>query len=768
MTIEINGISQSLIDAVKKVAYDNDYRDQAIQAIKKNIEQGAITPEVGAEQLKVWVTEENLDELSNKTLASYIGKAADQRDYMIKGAQKHDELRKQGKAQSKTLGNNYRKAAVKRQNGIFWATRKIADKHNPSVFKTEETELTELSKKTLGNYVKKAMSQNTIKAAVGGDPDKKSIRQSYKREVGTFRATNRLTGQRNMKEDATPSANRGVGNYTVTGHDGKIHYKGSLDGARSYKSNLSRNLPNTAKKTNIIDTMGNYYDRKDPREKGVIGKAMSAVKNATGPGSFVHKTLNLRPSDVKKDPDLNRKIAKIGVSEALDEAKKVIHPMALHVSDVKNAATKGPVYKVVAKGHKVRGIKVGEHLTDTELDDATEMGHKIKHVNESLNEGARPKKDVSHEAPEHLKNHVMWHPVDYSYFRGKGYNDNEIKQYWDRDAKNARKSGKSPKPASWKESLDEQRSGTFRHKIGDKVLVPKQLSGEDEHQVGTVVHAPSGASEIRVQLPGKREYHPRDGRASQITVHHSEVNPYPYPKAKKKLSEMLGEAKKKGGSFPMNLEVEKNDNKKVHYAYPKGGSDKVHGNKAMDVHMRLHNMGLVGGSMGGEYNKSFWLQPTDKKHEAIIDKHVTKHVPGVKRIKEELADTRTQSTVVEARDRELGHLLLKKVKDMKPSEITKGRKLIPALPIKKPSIKVEDVEADQNILVHLRKTIDTQGKHETLFANGETSAIPAEVAQLVFDHLMKLKPEARGEVQMYMQESFDNVLEVYALLSKKK
>lgn len=56
-----------------------------------------------------------------------------------------------------------------------------------------------------------------------------------------------------------------------------------------------------------------------------------------------------------------------------------LHPDALHVSPVKSGGqTK---YKVHAVGKNLaHGIKVGEHLTDTHLDDAAEMGAKIKQI----------------------------------------------------------------------------------------------------------------------------------------------------------------------------------------------------------------------------------------------------------------------------------------------------------------------------------------------------------------------------------------------------
>lgn len=59
-----------------------------------------------------------------------------------------------------------------------------------------------------------------------------------------------------------------------------------------------------------------------------------------------------------------------------------LHPDALHVKPVKTK--EGTRYKVHAVGKNFAdGIKVGEHLNDTELDDFSEMGGKIKHVKES-------------------------------------------------------------------------------------------------------------------------------------------------------------------------------------------------------------------------------------------------------------------------------------------------------------------------------------------------------------------------------------------------
>lgn len=63
-------------------------------------------------------------------------------------------------------------------------------------------------------------------------------------------------------------------------------------------------------------------------------------------------------------------------AEDLEEADAKVHPDALHVQHVG-----GGKYKVHAVGKNFAdGIKAGEHVSDTELDDFREMGGKIKNV----------------------------------------------------------------------------------------------------------------------------------------------------------------------------------------------------------------------------------------------------------------------------------------------------------------------------------------------------------------------------------------------------
>ena len=65
--------------------------------------------------------------------------------------------------------------------------------------------------------------------------------------------------------------------------------------------------------------------------------------------------------------------------EVYEETAKGLHPMALHVSPVKKDGKTR--YHVMKVGKDLeQHISKGEHLSDSELDDATEAGAKIKHV----------------------------------------------------------------------------------------------------------------------------------------------------------------------------------------------------------------------------------------------------------------------------------------------------------------------------------------------------------------------------------------------------
>jgi hypothetical protein len=113
-------------------------------------------------------------------------------------------------------------------------------------------------------------------------------------------------------------------------------------------------------------TLGSYLDKK--KSEYMKGKTQSGSKENA------KDIQNMGKAQDKKMKSL---------TEILEATAPKLHPDALHVTPVKvGGQTK---YHVKAVGKNIsHGIKVGEHLTDTHLDDATEMGAKIKHIKENI------------------------------------------------------------------------------------------------------------------------------------------------------------------------------------------------------------------------------------------------------------------------------------------------------------------------------------------------------------------------------------------------
>lgn len=132
-------------------------------------------------------------------------------------------------------------------------------------------------------------------------------------------------------------------------------------------------------------------EQQDPREydyEGDMAKGdlRSILHNAQQVHDMLEDNTNLPEwvqSKITLAEDYMSTVANYMRSEMQEETKmKTLHPDALHVKPVKTAS--GTKYKVHAVGKNFSdGIKVGEHLSDTELDDFHEMGGKIKHIKES-------------------------------------------------------------------------------------------------------------------------------------------------------------------------------------------------------------------------------------------------------------------------------------------------------------------------------------------------------------------------------------------------
>jgi len=83
-------------------------------------------------------------------------------------------------------------------------------------------------------------------------------------------------------------------------------------------------------------------------------------------------------------PSAAAHLAKQGMKKIMDkkDMNEAVHPDAVHVSMVKKDGK--PMYKVHKVGSNFSDkIKKGEHLSDTDLDDFSDMGGMVKHIKES-------------------------------------------------------------------------------------------------------------------------------------------------------------------------------------------------------------------------------------------------------------------------------------------------------------------------------------------------------------------------------------------------
>lgn len=156
---------------------------------------------------------EELDELSKKTLGSYIKKASDNAitavdDSHIKGTNK---------------GTAYGQA-IKRSKGIAKATDRLTK---------EEVELDEVSASTLGSYIRKASkgkeaaykSREDALDNDDGETARKMGRLARKREKGADMAMDKLKGTRYAKVHATEEADLDEAKKAKPGHNAMVMAK---------------------------------------------------------------------------------------------------------------------------------------------------------------------------------------------------------------------------------------------------------------------------------------------------------------------------------------------------------------------------------------------------------------------------------------------------------------------------------------------------------------------------------------------------------------
>ena len=103
----------------------------------------------------------------------------------------------------------------------------------------------------------------------------------------------------------------------------------------------------------------------------------------------------------------------------------------------------------------------------------------------------------------------------------------------------------------------------------------------------------------------------------------------------------------------------------------------------------------------------------------------------------------------------------KTIKSMKEAALDEAR----GRPRKNPTPEANsEDEADQNIVMHLKKSVDTGGNHDVKFADKSTHKVPHHVATSVLGAMGKLKPADRLEVQKHIQQSHKNLMQVHGMI----
>lgn len=114
---------------------------------------------------------------------------------------------------------------------------------------------------------------------------------------------------------------------------------------------------------------------------------------------------------------------------------------------------------------------------------------------------------------------------------------------------------------------------------------------------------------------------------------------------------------------------------------------------------------------------------------------------------------------------------VKKLKEETELDEARGRPRKTPVVAKKSSDDEEDdygpdtgPEPDQNIVNHLKKSVDTGGSHEVKFGDGSSHKVPSHVAQKVLGAMGKLKPSDRLEIQKHIHASHKNLMDVHRMI----
>jgi len=223
-------------------------------------------------------------------------------------------------------------------------------------------QIDELSKTTLGSYVKQAVKDATINRKIATDFEHRSKRakSAGMKDASASIADQYKTKSWKRQDNVNKAVDRLVKEEETKAKDAREYdYEGDMA-----KSQLR----------SIIANAQTVHDM---------------LKDDTNMAEWVQSKITLSADYISTVRDYM-------TSETNEEnTMDKVHPDALHVKPVQvNGQTK---YKVHAVGKNFSdGIKVGEHLSDTELDDFSEMGGKVKHMKDMKEQ--RTLKDIIDEA----------------------------------------------------------------------------------------------------------------------------------------------------------------------------------------------------------------------------------------------------------------------------------------------------------------------------------------------------------------------------------
>lgn len=298
----------------------------------------------------------DITELSTSTLKSYKNKANKEIEALDKEAKTGEYKDIAGKLMDRRM-----KGADKAANKL--ATRK------------EEVEIDEASS-AYGriNSRFKALSGRSLGAAAKewGDKAKDLQKQidAQKAENERRKAAMKAEEVKDL-EEMTPSSQQ-VKQAIGIARD-KRYAKGNVTGAVKAMNKLN---PGLAQHPAVKKEL----QKQNEDVMGEEGKLKGGAKDPCWKGYEMVGTKKKNGQEVPNCvPKNEERYLKKFISFVSEE--KTMHPMGLHISPSGEKKNGLPAYKVHAVGaHLADGIKVGEHLTDTELDDAVDMGAKIKHI----------------------------------------------------------------------------------------------------------------------------------------------------------------------------------------------------------------------------------------------------------------------------------------------------------------------------------------------------------------------------------------------------